>query len=143
MKKIIAYYLSIGFVLNFIWEISQSGFYEPHFQGVADFIVVHLRATIGDVVMMLIIFAIPSLFYRKWNWIAERKISSYIIVALLGLTFAIIVEKYAILTGRWAYNELMPIISIINVGVTPVLQLTFIAPFSVFLVKKIYFKNNT
>lgn len=136
MKKIIIYYLAVGFILNLIWEMLQSGLYAPHFEGNADFIFVHLRATIGDVVMLFIIFAILSLFYGRWNWIKERKISPYAIVALLGFVLAAAVEKYALATGRWAYDGSMPMVPIFEAGITPLLQLTIIAPFSLFLAKR-------
>ena len=135
MKNIVFVFIS-AFVMNFIWEISQAFLYAPHYVGIADFIVVHLIATVGDVVMLVIIFIITSLFYKRWNWVKERKGDSYIIVALLGFIFAVAIEKYALSAGRWAYNGLMPIVPIINVGVTPVLQLTIIASLLVFLVKR-------
>ncbi len=137
MKKIIIYYVAIGFILNFIWEISQAGLYEPHFQGTTDFIIVHLRAALGDVVILLVIYLIASLVYKNNNWVVGNKTSPYVVSAFLGFIFAVAIEKYALLTGRWAYNELMPIIPIINIGITPVLQLTIIAPFSFFLAIKI------
>lgn len=137
VKKIIAYYAIGGFILNFVWEISQAGLYKPHFEGISEFVTVHLKATLGDVVMLLIIYLIASLVRNDRHWIEKNKISSYIFVAFLGFIFAIVIEKYALLTGRWGYNELMPIIPFIKVGLAPVLQLTIIAPLSVFLAVKL------
>lgn len=127
--------------MNFIWEISQAGLYEPHFQGFFSFISVHLRATFGDVAILLFIYLIISLVFGDWKWIKREKAISYVIVFLIGFILAIIIEKYALLTGRWAYNESMPIIPYFNVGLTPVLQLAIIAPFSVFLAKIIVNSN--
>lgn len=142
MKKIIIYYAIIGFILNFIWEISQAGLYEPHFQGIADFIFVHLRATLGDVAVLLIIYFVAGLVYGDRKWIIKKKTNSYIFSAFLGFVFAVAFEKYALLTGRWSYNELMPIIPFFKVGLTSVLQLTLITPLALFLTKRYVSKSN-
>lgn len=137
MRKIITYYLIIGFILNFIWEMSQAGLYRPHFQGIENFIIVHLRAATGDIVILLFIYFIVALIYKDWEWTREGKLGAYVGVVFLGFMLAIIVEKYALATDKWEYNKLMPVISHINIGLAPALQLMIIAPVSLFLATKI------
>ncbi len=141
MRKILAYYLAIGFILNFIWEISQSGLYEPHFQGTLDFILVRLRATLGDVAILLAIYFIAILAYRDKKLAVKEKTSPYAFAAFLGFIFSVGIERYALSTGRWAYNSLMPIIPYINAGLAPILQLMTIAPLSLFFAKIFFSKK--
>jgi len=111
-----------AFILNFIWEISQAFLYDPHYAGISGLIIVHLRASLGDILMIFIILFLDSvilgrIFHNKFN--AGR----FLAIALIGLILAILVEKYALTTGRWSYNSLMPIIPWLNVGLAPILQM--------------------
>lgn len=136
MKKIIIFYSFISFILNFIWEVSQIGLYEPHFNSISDLAFVHLKATAGDVVIFLIIFAFMSLLLRDMRWIVKDKAMPLVLVTILGFIFSVVVEKYALATGRWGYSELMPIIPFIEVGLSPVLQLTILVPLSAYITRR-------
>ncbi|MFZ2975844.1 MAG: hypothetical protein WA055_04450 [Candidatus Moraniibacteriota bacterium] len=136
MKKTAIFYLVISFILNFIWEVSQVGLYEPHFNGVLNLVSVHLKATMGDVIIFLIIYALMGLLLRNVHWIVKDKVMLLVLAAILGFIFSVIVEKYALTTGRWKYNEIMPIIPYIKVGLVPVLQLTILVPLATFVTRR-------
>ncbi|HBI33774.1 MAG TPA: hypothetical protein DEA43_03110 [Candidatus Moranbacteria bacterium] len=142
MKKVIAIYLIVAFVFNFIWEMSQVALYKLHFNGVLDLILVHLRATIGDVIILLVIYALISLILKDTRWILKNKILPLVLTSILGFIFAVVIEKYALLTWRWGYSELMPIVPFVGVGLSPVLQLTILAPLVSFVTRKLFGKSN-
>ncbi len=74
-----------------------------------------LRATLADAVMITIII-LPFVFlssFKRYNWL----------IIFIGIVVAVSIEWYALGTGRWAYNSYMPIIPLISIGLTPVLQL--------------------
>jgi hypothetical protein len=48
------------------------------------------------------------------------------LTAVLGATTAIVLEWHALRTGRWTYNELMPLIPGLGVGVYPVFQMAIV-----------------
>lgn len=137
MKKVITIYSIVAFIFNFIWEVSQVSLYKPHFNGTFDLIFIHLRATIGDVIVFLIIYVLMFLISRDVRWILRDDNSSLATVLFLGFIFAISIEKYALLIGRWEYSELMPIIPFIEVGLSPVLQLTILAPLVLLITRKL------
>ncbi len=70
-----------------------------------------MRAALFDALVITVLYIVFS---------GRAKIWLPVVVALL---FAIALELFALHTGRWEYNNLMPIIPVINVGLTPVLQL--------------------
>ncbi|MEK7627598.1 MAG: hypothetical protein AAB397_03375 [Patescibacteria group bacterium] len=49
--------------------------------------------------------------------------------AIFAVIASIILEKYALNSGRWAYNEYMPIIPVLNTGLTPTIQLGILSFF--------------
>ncbi len=142
MKKIFIIYLIGVFIFNFIWEMSQVIFYKPHFSGTLDLILVHLRATVGDAILSLIIYALMSLIVRDTRWILKSTVWSFILISFFGFIFAVAIEKYALLTGRWEYSELMFIVPIIKVGLSPVLQLTILTPLVTFITRKIILEHS-
>ncbi len=113
MKRITIVFV-VSFILNFIWENIHSLLYSHYMGGkITEFIL--LRATLGDAVMITI-FYLPFLFLP---WFKDK----YWMITIIGLIVAISIEWAALSTGRWAYNEYMPIIPILGIGLTPTLQL--------------------
>jgi hypothetical protein len=133
MKRI-AKILLIAFVLNFIWEASQSFLYAPHFEGVGGLIKVHLRASLGDIFLVFLILALDIFIFGKLFSQKNLRRSRIIFIIFAGLIAGVAVEKYALAAGRWSYNDLMPIIPILGVGLAPSMQMTLIPALAIFLV---------
>lgn len=106
-----------AFILNAVWENLHAFLYDNYMGGaITQFIL--LRATLSDAVIITII-ALPFVFVsslRKQSWV----------LIIIGLVIAISIEWYALQTGRWAYNTYMPIVPILRVGLTPMIQLGFL-----------------
>jgi len=112
-KKLFLIFIT-GFLLNFIWENLHSYLYfhpngEMMTQGML------LKATLFDSIFitLLAILFIKAAYFRDRKWY----------VLPIGIIVAILIELSALKTGRWAYNEFMPIIPLINIGLTPTIQL--------------------
>jgi len=88
------------------------------------------RASLVDAVIITII-SLPFIYIAG---LSLREKGSLII--LIGILVSTLIELYAIHTGRWAYNEYMPIIPILGVGLTPAIQLGFIGYFSYIIAMK-------
>lgn len=127
MKKIVFIFV-LAFVLNFIWEISQAFLYAPHYVGIAGLITVHLRASLGDISIIFIILSLDTVILRKFYAEEKSNTARFSMIIFIGLVLATSLEKYALATGRWSYNSLMPIIPWLNVGLTPILQMMLIPP---------------
>lgn len=124
MKKIF-FILIFSFLLNFIWEISQAFLYAPHYSGITGLLIVHLWASLGDILMVFIILALNALIFAH-DYAKRIEFKSLMPTIFIGFVLATLVEKYALATGRWAYDALMPIIPWLSVGLTPILQMMII-----------------
>ncbi|MST04428.1 MAG: hypothetical protein EXS49_02595 [Candidatus Pacebacteria bacterium] len=112
--KILGKIFLVSFFLNFIWENLHVFLYD-NFMGGEITELILLRASFVDAIIISVI-SLPFLYFgflksREW------------IMILIGFVWAIAMECYALNTERWAYNNLMPIIPLINVGLTPTIQL--------------------
>lgn len=113
MNKIVAIFLS-AFILNVIWENLHVFLYSNYMGGeITEYIL--LRASLFDALLVTIILLpflhFPVLKDRSWA------------IIIIGITVAIFNEWYGLGTGRWVYNSFMPIVPIIETGITPTLQL--------------------
>ena len=113
MKKILLIFAT-AFILNAVWENLHAFLYD-NYMGDKITELVLLRATLADAVMITVI-ALPFVLFPSWrrqNWI----------IIFVGLVLAIGIERYALLTDKWAYNVYMPIVPFLSVGLTPTIQL--------------------
>lgn len=104
----------ISFILNLIWENIHFLLY-AHYQGGEITRLILARASFFDA-LLTVLFVTPFLyvsFLKKHSWL----------IVIFGIALAIGIEWNALQTGRWAYNELMPIIPFTPFGLTPVAQL--------------------
>lgn len=114
MFKKLAPIFIISFLLNLAWENLHSFLYfHPDGQIMTQSML--LRATLFDAIFitLLAVLFIKISYFRERKWYA----------LMFGIVAAIILETYALNSGRWAYNELMPIIPLLNTGLTPTMQL--------------------
>lgn len=115
----------LSLLLNLIWEHLHSLLYAGYRGGgITEFILI--RASLADAIMITVL-ALPFVFFEKL-----KKYAWIIVVA--GILLAIGIEWYALSTLRWAYNEFMPIIPILGIGLTPMIQLGLLGYLSYWLV---------
>jgi hypothetical protein len=127
-----------AFLLNFVWELLQMPLFGefsefPYYQ-----IVLHCtKATSGDVVISLAAFAGACLITRSRMWIISMSKPGVVSFLAIGLVITVAFELLA--TGplnRWQYGELMPMIPVIGVGVSPVAQWVVLPLLQLWFVKR-------
>ncbi|MBI2626699.1 MAG: hypothetical protein HYW77_00435 [Parcubacteria group bacterium] len=112
-KKLFSIFIA-SFLLNLVWENLHSYLYIHYKAGEITQLIL-LRATLFDAlfITLLAILFIKFAYFKDRKWYALS----------IGVVFAILIELSALKTGRWAYSEFMPIIPLINTGLTPTIQL--------------------
>lgn len=114
MIKKISFIFIYAFLLNWIWENLHSFLYAHYRSGeITQWIL--LRATLFDAVFIvaLAVLFMSVAYLRDRQWLA----------VLFGIIAAVGIELYALQSARWAYNDFMPIIPLLRVGLTPAMQL--------------------
>lgn len=112
--------------------------YAKHYDGFWNFLFVHIKASLGDVLIFAILYLMLAIAFRNFKWFLEKNVWQYFLVALFGFFIAVIIERYALATNRWQYNELMPIIPFFKVGMSPVIQLIILPIITIVFSKKLY-----
>ena len=121
--------VSVSFVLNEIWEMAQmSSYVETTGLSWTSTLGFCTRAAAGDVGIILGIYAAGALAAGDLGWGLRGRWYIYTTAAVLGLTYAVLVEHAALAAGRWTYTEHMPVVSLFGAGLWPLLQMTLLPP---------------
>lgn len=122
--KALRVYLGVIAAGNLVWEAAHLPLYTLWNTGTAReklFAIVH--CTGGDVLIALTCLAIAliTVGHRDWPLRAFRPVA--VVTVVLGVGYTIFSEWLNIVVRQsWAYSELMPVVPVIDTGVTPLLQ---------------------
>ena len=138
-KKIFKRYVlimsAISFILNEMWELLQMPLYTNGFYKLGHIAFCTLAA-LADMIMILLLYFSFGFIYKNLFWIAQRNWIKIFVVMLTGAVGAVLSEKRHLLLGSWAYDQSMPIIPFVNVGLSPVLQF-FLLPVLIYFLSHI------
>lgn len=121
----------VSFALNAVWEISQLhfGLYANYEALAAAHTPLWLYATLGDVFYTFLAFGL--LVVLKGGGV-RRYVSEYFYLAMIGVVIAILVEYKALILHLWSYSSRMLVVPYLHIGLSPLLQMTFLVPISIY-----------
>ncbi len=126
-----------SFVFNLAWEVPHSLLYKTTTEmKQPEFVRRILKASAGDIIMLLLIFLGISALNATFNWSITQK-NNLLFSMLLGAVIAILFEVYAHATHRFEYLPSMPLIPFTNVGISPLLQMIVTPPVTFWVAEKI------
>ena len=125
----------VSFLLHLGWESLHVQLYTGYENWTGGAPVVFL-ATIGDVLYTLGAFALVSGFKGSIEWIKEATKRDYLMLVTLGFLIALFVEYKGLALHRWQYLPDMPLIPLLQVGLSPIIQMALLLPLTVFMVSR-------
>jgi hypothetical protein len=131
-KRHIISMIALTYALNFIWESTQAPLYTAY-EGYSQNWFVCAKAALGDLVIIGAMFTSMTLLFGK-VWVNDLNPKYFMVLFLIGGLLAVLVEKWGLNTGRWQYDG-MPIVPLLNVGLTPILQMLALPPAIVYSFK--------
>ncbi len=84
----------------------------------------------GDMLFMLTLFATIATIHEDIWWLSNRESylhpATWVVQIVIGVLLAISFELWAVhAVNRWVYDS-MPLVPVLVVGISPILQMTFI-----------------
>ena len=118
----------VAVIFNYPWELAQTLL----FTGSDDFRSIWWHcfvASLGDGVLVLLVFASGWLAWRRQNWFVRPGTWGYVLMLVSGLTIAIVVEWISVhVLQRWSYLPAMPRLPVLDVGIVPIVQMLVLPP---------------
>lgn len=112
----------LAVAVNFPWEMAQAYLYAPMGDGVT----ATMRcfgASIVDGAIVLGIAVAGTAVFRRADWFRRLNTSRVLFTVAGGASAAVLIERFALTTGRWGYGPVMPLIPTTDVGIVPVAQM--------------------
>jgi hypothetical protein len=131
VSRVVAIF-AVAVVVNFAWEMTQSVLFAP----MGGWVFGTWRcfvASLGDGLIVLTITGAGWLIFRRGDWFVRPGLGGYTLMATLGMAIAVLVEHWALATGRWAYTGRMLVIPVVHVGLGPVLQMGIVPPLALWV----------
>lgn len=131
-------YLAVALMANLSWEIFQLPLYTIWTKGTTRelaFAVVH--CTLGDVLIALAALTLALVAVGTRDWPSGQYNAVLMCTVLIGIGYTIFSEWLNIvIRASWAYSPLMPVVPIINTGLSPLLQWIVIPIAALFAAKR-------
>ena len=77
-------------------------------------------AALADVILTFTPYFLVAVIARSSRWAWSGGVMTYVALAALGFVTAVIGEYVGLQSGKWSYNDRMPVVPIIEVGAWPV-----------------------
>lgn len=113
-----------------LWEIAQFPLYTVWHENGWSYILYSLaHCTVGDLLILLICYELVALLNRNRYWFASNTLRNGLLFTAAGAAYTIYSETVnAGPAGAWNYTEHMPIVPLLGIGLTPLLQWLLIPP---------------
>lgn len=122
--QVLRRYLLVIAAGNLVWEFAHMPLYTLWETGTPGQIVLYgLHCTAGDILIALSAIMIALLVLGHSSWPAYGYMHVGVATVILGLGYTVFSEWLNIeIRESWAYRDIMPVIPMIDTGLTPVLQ---------------------
>lgn len=125
-----------SFTFNVVWEWAHLALYTGYDALGSGWQLV-VRVALGDVMYTLFIVLFIAACEKGLDWMGEARLYEYVSASGMGFFVALFVEYKGLWLHRWSYSHAMPMLPILGVGLSPVLQMMVLVPLSVYIVKKV------
>jgi hypothetical protein len=130
---IVARLLVLALPLNLAWELLQAPAYGPMGQTWLEGLLVCVRATLGDGLIFLGLFAAGAALYGRF-WFSPCRVGRYAVIVGIAVAIQIAIEWAAVRAGRWQYAAWHP--QVFGAGLFPILQVIVLVPLTFGLLSK-------
>lgn len=123
-------YLAVSAGANLGWEFGHLPLYTIWQTGSGrDIAVASLHCTVGDVLIAAASLVVALIAIGRPDWPAEGFTKVAILTIGLGAGYTVYSERLNTAVRKsWEYSELMPVVPLIDVGLSPILQWIVIPP---------------
>ncbi|MEQ8322044.1 MAG: hypothetical protein RH946_17410 [Rhodospirillales bacterium] len=117
-------YMVVLVLLNLVWEFAHMPLYTIWEEGtIEEILFAAVHCTGGDALIGLTAIMLAAFLFGGTHWPYERMRTVLFAAIGIGIGYTIFSEWLNIVVRQaWAYRDIMPVIPMFNVGLSPLLQ---------------------
>ncbi len=124
--------------LSLIWEIAHLPLYTIWWeQPLRDSLMAAIHCTFGDVAVAFVCFMIASVFIRFMNLTKTNLMFGGLVIFLSVAATAILEVLSTQVLSRWSYAPAMPVLPLLKIGLSPLLQWIFVPTMALVLLARV------
>lgn len=131
-RRFILLLTAVAFLLNLAWELLQGPLYEGYEYDLRH-VSICVLASVADALMVLLLYLGFAKILKDALWVRHISASRIVWLIVIGGIGAILMEMRHLKEGNWAYSEAMPVIPLVQAGLSPVIQFMLLPLLSIFL----------
>ena len=136
MLRLLVIY-GIAILINYVWEMAQMPLYRGMpFDELRSYLLC-LKASFGDGNITVAIYIVGLILFREPYWSDKPTFWKVLYLVAAGGIVAVLIEILALRDQRWVYSPSMPLLPVVGVGLSPLLQLIILPYLSFFLSSKV------
>lgn len=125
-----------AFLLNFVYEVWQSPFYEFYSSpSLADKVRALTHCAFGDGVIILVSSWVVSIWQRSRNWVLNPTWKSTVLLTSVGVVITLVIETYRVNASR-AYGVPTLQVPVLGISALAILQWLILPQFVVYLARR-------
>lgn len=126
----------LALFLSLIWENLHASLYDDYFPELKKLF--FLLCAVVDGLITLLIYFLAKLIFKDPLWIIHPlSFKKVLVVLALSFLTAAIMEKAPVLLDFWSYSKNMPVVPIVEIGLSPLLQISFLPLFTFLLIHQL------
>ena len=128
----IASVFALAVAVNYPWEMAQAALYEP----MGSLVYASWRcfvASLGDGLTIIGVVIAGAMLYRDATWFRRWSATDVVFTVVAGTLFGVAVEWWGLATGRWEYDDSMPRVPGLGLGLVPLLQMPILASLTLWI----------
>lgn len=134
-KTVYSFIAIIGFILSFLWENQHFSLYSNYAQWMEQ--VYFVLCSLADVLLIFLVYFLVALIFRNAYWIHRFTAAQTLTTLLISALVSFLAEKISLYMNWWIYTDQMPLVPLLDIGLSPFLAITLLPIITFLLSRKI------
>lgn len=134
-NSVYVYIAITGFILSFLWENLHFTLYANYAQWMEQ--IYFVLCSLADVLLIFLVYFLVATIFRNAHWIHRFTAAQILTTLLISALVSFVAEKIALYLNWWTYTDQMPMVPLLDIGMSPFLAITLLPTFTLLLARKI------
>ena len=124
-----------GFLLSILWENLHFSLYSNYAEWMEQ--IYFLLCAFGDALLIFMVYFLVAVIFRNTGWLNHFTTAEITTTLIISAVVSVLAEKIALFMNWWQYSDQMPLVPILDIGLSPFLAIVLLPILTFLITKKI------